>query len=262
MDVTSSDGTTIHAEEAGEGPPILFVPGSTLDASAVAGVSAILAPRFRCVAMDRRGRGKSGDAPSHSLAQEVDDVLSLARAIGGPLTLFGHSYGGLCVLKAASRCPELASLILYEPPIDNPIAPETLKMMRAALDAGAPREALLVAMERVVQIRPAELSFVKTLPDEWFETRAATMVREMESVYAFDPERDLRLPDDLTVSVLLGSESTDAMRRNAERLLRDLPRSVLHTLEGQAHNALLFAPDLIARATDEHMQRLRTARCS
>lgn len=260
MQVTSSDGTRIHAEEVGEGPPILLVPGSTLDASAVAGVSTRLAPRFRCLAMDRRGRGRSGDAASHSLAQEVDDVLSLASAIGGPLTLFGHSYGGLCVLQAAARCPELASLILYEPPIDNPLPTETRTMMRAALDGGAPREALLLAMERVVQIRPDELAFVKTLPDEWFETRAATTVREMESVDAFDPERDLQLPDGLPVSVLLGSESTGAMRRNAERLLRDLPGAVLHTLEGQAHNALPFAPDLIACAIDEHMQRLRTVR--
>ena len=260
MQARSSDGTSIHAEEVGEGPPILLVPGSTLDASAAAGVSARLAPRFCCFAMDRRGRGKSGDAARHSLAQEVDDVLCLSRAIGSPLTLFGHSYGGLCVLQAAPRCPEVTSLILYEPPIDNPIPTATRLAIRTALDSGAPRRAMLLHLEHIVQLLPDELAFVKTLPDEWFETRAATTVREIESVIDFDPNRDLQLPDDLPVSVLLGSESTGAMHRNAERLLRDLSRVTLHTLEGQAHNALLLAPDQVARAIEEHMQRFNGPR--
>ena len=254
MEVTSSDGTTIHADEVGEGPPILFVLGSTLDATAAAGISNCLARRFRCFAMDRRGRGKSGDGALHSMALEVDDILSLARAIGKPLTLFGHSYGALCVLQAAPRCPEVASVILYDPPIDSPIRTEIRAAVRAALATSTPREALLLFLELIVQLGPDELAVVNTLPDEWFEERAATTVREMDALYDFDADRDLRLPDALPVSLLLGSESSDELRGHADRMLRDLPRIAIRTLEGQGHNAMLFAPDMVARAIDEHMQ--------
>lgn len=254
MQVTSSDGTPIHADEFGEGPAILFVPGTTLDASAVVGVASHLAPRFHCFAMDRRGRGKSGDAVVHSLDQEVDDVLTLARAIGRSVTLFGHSYGGLCVLKAAARCPEVAGLILYEPPIDNPIPDETRATIRGALDEGDGRRAMLLFLEKVVQLRPVELTFVQSLPDSWFAERAVTTVREMEAVFAFDPIADLKLTGGLPVSMLLGSESTDIMKHNAERMLRALPGSVLRTLEGEAHNALLSSPEAVGSAIEEHMR--------
>jgi pimeloyl-ACP methyl ester carboxylesterase len=260
MQVTSSDETSIHADELGQGPPILFVPGTTLDASSVAAVSARLAPKFRCLSMDRRGRGKSGDSPTHSLDQEVEDVLSLARAIGGPLALFGHSYGGLCVLKAAARCSEVASLILYEPPINDPIPSDTRASIRIALDRGQGRQAMLLFLEEVVQLRPVEMEFVKSLPDEWFAERATTTVREMEAGLTFDAARDLNLPDDLPVSILLGSESTDGMRCSADHILSTLPRSVLHTLEGQAHNALLSDPDQVGNAIEEHMERVSLLR--
>lgn len=255
MQVTSSDGTQIHAEEVGQGPPILFVPGSTLDASALDGVTARLASRFRCLAMDRRGRGKSGDAVAYSLAQEAKDILAVCRGVGGELTLFGHSYGGLCVLEAAHHYPQVSSLILYEPPIGIPLPADLRQAIRGAFDAGDARRAMLLFLGQVVRIRPEELAFVKTLPADWFETRAATTLREMEAADDFDAERLLRRCRDLPVSLLLGSESPPEMRVSAERLLRALPHARLHTLEGQAHNALLLAPELVAQAIEVHGQR-------
>ena len=263
MQVESSDGTVIHADEfGGEGPAVLFVPGSTLDASAATRVCERLAARFRCFAMDRRGRGQSGDSAVHSLGQEVDDVLALCRAIGRPVALFGHSYGGLCALQAARDCPELDSLILYEPPFGARIPLGIPEAMRAALDAGDARTAMLLFLEKVVRAPRLELAFVKGLGDAWFEARARTTVREVEAVVAFDAERALALPQHLAVSALVGSKSPRRLRESTDRLRERVPQLALHELEGQGHNALLFAPELVARVVETHMEDLGRERGS
>jgi len=71
---------------------------------------------FTVYAMERRGRGQSGDAPAYSIEREFEDVASLASSIGKPVDVFGHSFGAACVLGAARQIPNLRRMILYEPP--------------------------------------------------------------------------------------------------------------------------------------------------
>lgn len=44
-------------------------------------------------AMDRRGRGASGDAPEYALEHEFEDVVAIVESIDEPVTLLGHSFG-------------------------------------------------------------------------------------------------------------------------------------------------------------------------
>jgi pimeloyl-ACP methyl ester carboxylesterase len=51
--------------------------------------------RFTVYAVDRRGRGASGDAPQYAIDREVEDVVASVDGIGGPVDLVGHSLGAL-----------------------------------------------------------------------------------------------------------------------------------------------------------------------
>src|SRR5262245_55790742 len=101
--ITAPDGTTISTTDTGTGPPVVLVGGSTYDAASMAGVAALLSDSHRCVAVDRRGRGGSGDGGSYSIEREYEDIAAVVEAAGTGVTLFGHSYGALCAVGAVRR---------------------------------------------------------------------------------------------------------------------------------------------------------------
>jgi pimeloyl-ACP methyl ester carboxylesterase len=90
-------------------------------------------------ALDRRGRGGSGDAKQYAIELEFEDIEALINSIKEPVFLLGHSYGALCSLEAALRTTHLRKLILYEPPIPTgmEIYPhEVVSRIQTLLDAG------------------------------------------------------------------------------------------------------------------------------
>ncbi len=139
----ADDGTVIGWQDTGKGAALLLVHGTAADSRQWAKLLPFVADGFSVAAMDRRGRGSSGPiGPSHSLAVEYGDIVAVARSIGEPVHLFGHSSGARFALHAASQIPDLASLILYEPP-EPKIFPEHLLEALSRLEASADREGLL-----------------------------------------------------------------------------------------------------------------------
>jgi lipase len=78
-----------------------------------------LAARFRVLAPDLRGHGRSGWEPPWTFATLVDDVVETVDAAGvdGAVWL-GHSLGGRLVLELAARTPErIERAVLLDPAI-------------------------------------------------------------------------------------------------------------------------------------------------
>lgn len=80
--VISRDGTRFAYARSGNGPPLVLVHGSTADHTRWANLLPELESRFTVIAMDRRGRGGSGDASLYTLEQEFDDVAAVVEAAG------------------------------------------------------------------------------------------------------------------------------------------------------------------------------------
>jgi pimeloyl-ACP methyl ester carboxylesterase len=91
VSVTSGDGTRIVASVGGQGPPIVLVHRMSGSDFSWAWVRPHLEDRHAVYAMQRRGRGLSGDGPDYSLARETEDVAALVDRIGGPVCPVGHS---------------------------------------------------------------------------------------------------------------------------------------------------------------------------
>ena len=62
----------------------------------------LLTSQLTVCAMDRRGRGASGDSPEYSLQKEAEDVAAVVNSRSGSSFVFGHSYGGVAALEAHS----------------------------------------------------------------------------------------------------------------------------------------------------------------
>ena len=115
--VVSQDGTPIAVSQSGEGPPLVLIHGAAADHNRWAPVLPGLEERFTVFAIDRRGRGRSGDASDYALEREYDDVVAVVESAGDGASVLGHSYWGICAVEAALLTDRIRKLVLYEPPM-------------------------------------------------------------------------------------------------------------------------------------------------
>jgi len=92
-EVISTDGTRIGLLTAGAGPSLLLVHGGAGCIEGWQSLWGTLTGRWRVTAMDRRGRGSSGDTGPYQLSREFEDVAAVAASMAddGPVDVFGHS---------------------------------------------------------------------------------------------------------------------------------------------------------------------------
>lgn len=250
--ITSKDGTPIAYRRSGTGPPLILVHGTGGSYVRWASVLPVLETHFSLYAVDRRGRGDSGDAASYAIEREFEDVATLVEAIGPPVHLLGHSYGGICALEAALLTQHLHKLILYEPPIPSPgvqIYPQGLiDHLEGLLAADKREEVLIIFLGEVVKMPPHELAQFRASP-AWSARVAAahTLPRELRAHerYRFEPDRfkDLTLP----ILLMVGGDSPSFFKVAIDTLSATLPNCQVAVLPGQQHIAMDTAPDLFIR---------------
>lgn len=242
----SRDGTPIAWFRTGHGSPIVLVHGATADHTAWRTSGPLLATSHSVYALDRRGRGASGDALPYAIASEYEDVAAVVDAVaedtGGPVDLVGHSYGGRVGLGAALLTTNLGRLVVYEgapaPAARSFLAKTVMARLEAFALAGDREELLAEFMTTVVGMTPAELAAFRDSPTWPRRVEAApTIIREMraEATEEAGPERyaGIRIP----VLQLIGSDSPPVFTEGTwalDALLRD-GRVVV--LPGQKHAA-------------------------
>lgn len=98
-------------------PPIVLVHGVTLRSEDWENVFPRLATRYRVIAYDARGHGKSGRAARYALEDLIGDLVRTLKVVAAaPAIVIGHSIGGATALVAASREPGLVRGLVLEDP--------------------------------------------------------------------------------------------------------------------------------------------------
>jgi pimeloyl-ACP methyl ester carboxylesterase len=120
-------------------PPIVLLHGATFRSEDWENVFPRLATRYRVIAYDARGHGKSGRAASYAVDALADDLVRLIDTVAGaPAIVVGHSLGGATALVAAATRPDaVRALVLEDPVVDNwdrDWRAEYYASVRAALD--------------------------------------------------------------------------------------------------------------------------------
>ena len=124
-------------EEQGEGPGLVFLHGAAGNHISWWQQLPAFRDRFRCVAIDHRGFGRSTDPRGESAARFVDDLEALLDELGIERTaLVSQSMGGRSALGYAVRHPDrVSALVLADTSaaIDWPEFNERLERERAAI---------------------------------------------------------------------------------------------------------------------------------
>ena len=249
--IASKDGTTIGFARSGSGPPLVLVHGTSADHTRWKPLLPELEAHFTVHAVDRRGRGGSGDTADYSVEREFEDVAAVVDAIGERSFLLGHSYGAICSLEASLRTRHVRKLVLYEPPIRTTTSlypPGTTERLQALLDSGDRDGVVSTFFREVVRAPDEELHMLRSLPNWPARVAAAhTIPRELRinDEYRLESVRfsSLRVP----TLLLLGGNSPTKFKDAVEAVHAALPDARVAVLPGQQHTAMNTAPEMFLR---------------
>jgi len=254
--VRSADGTEIAVFVSGRGRPLVVVPGTTSDHTTWRLALPYLEGHVAVHAVDRRGRGESGDDPDYSIAKEYVDVASVvdaaAAAAGSPVDLLGHSYGGNVAFGAATLTSNIRRLVLYEgwpaPDIAHRAMPaEVMARLETLLAQGRPEQMLETFYREIVKLSEQEITGIKAAPTWPARVAAAyTVPRELHAFgeQAFDPAWAAKIA--IPVLLLVGADSPAEIKADPEIVAAALPDARIQVLEGQMHMAHLSDPQTFA----------------
>lgn len=250
----SRDGTEIGYFSSGDGPPLLLIHGGVGDHSRWDTLRPHLEAHVTVHAMDRRGRGASGETPPWSIEREYEDVAAVVDAIatehGRPVDVYGHSMGGDVAFGAVPLTKNLRRLVLYEGwPLTDPsaIVPPRVfvERLEALLAEGRHEEVVETLFRDAVGSTEEELEQVRSQPSWPGRVAAApTIPREIRATFehTFDAEQAAAVT--VPTLLLVGAEAPE--RFQPRPVLEALPDARIAELRGQEHEADIVAPELVA----------------
>jgi len=257
------NGTTLFYEDTGgNGPPIVFSHGLLWDTSLFASQIALLKKRFRCIAYDHRGQGKSADGIGRAIELKTltEDAAALIERLRlGRVHFCGLSLGGIVGMRLAISRPDLIrSLVLLSTTAD----PEPSKLKYKAMNfiarhfgmasvAGAVMPALygrsaLSDPTRFLERATWKKQLVSNRQTIW---RAVNGVMERKSIHA-----ELRKITAPTL-VAVGDEDVATVPTRAESIAAAINGAKLVIIPRAGHALTLEAPaavtDVIAAFLEE-----------
>jgi pimeloyl-ACP methyl ester carboxylesterase len=261
--VTAADGTELHAEVTGDGPTVLLIQGLGYATWGWSRTVPTLAGRFRTVAFDNRGAGRS-DKPDEPYSIELlsDDALAVLEAVGEPPAhVVGFSLGGYVALMLARRHPDaVRSLVLLSTSCGGHGSWGLPRATRAAWEAASTLEPPAYARKTMplsfapgwAKQHPAEFDQLLEMrlvhPTPPFAWRHQFEAAERFLEQGIDP-RTVAHP----TLVVHGTKDRVLPFANGKLLAARIPGATLLRLEGAGHLALIERADEVNRAILEFL---------
>lgn len=247
------NGTSLEVLDTGpgtSGETIAFSHGLLWDTSLFAPQIAALRARYRCIAWDHRGQGKSASDHRSCIGMELvtqDAIALLEQLAPGPVHFVGLSMGGFVAMRIAARRPELVkSLVLIETSAD-PEPVENIGRYRMLSNV------VRLLGPRVVRTRVAPIMLGRTIltdPNRRAElaTHLTTMTQRRDIWRAVNGVIDRagvadELPRIATPTlVMVGDEDVATPRPKAERLVSGIRGARLELVPHAGHSSTVEEP--------------------
>jgi len=260
LTTTSADGCPISAYDEGSGPVNVIIAGGGLDdGRGYAGLAGRLTSTYRVLRLTRRRyRTDVARWGPVDVADEAADVVALARAVGPPCYLFGHSAGGVVALEATLAAADcFAALAVFDPALDSaelPLAdPASMLAARQALDERRAGRALEIFLRDMVGVHPAIAKLAKLLGSvpRFRSQLIPGQIGDAEALERLGDRLEAYRGVDRHVLLVTGTKSPEHLRRRTELLQAVLPSSDIRRLAGAGHTGPIrkareLAPLLLA----------------
>jgi len=273
MAAIHANGSTMHYESTGTGPPIVFVHGGWLSADMWDPQVDFFAEEYRVITYDVRGHGRTGgsDEPTYSIDGFVADLRTLVTELSleSPI-LCGLSLGGMIAQTYASEYPDdVRGLVLADTMQSFPPLP----ISRPQQETLFPRVALYPSMHLVgarsyfrfllqgIQLAQGGKPWL-TLDDE-VRKQATNEVRRIgtsefvkifDAMYEFDSRGDLAIT--APTLVLTGDHEVPPVVAQSDRLAERIENATRATIPTAGHLSNLDNPAEFNRVLDRFLADL------
>lgn len=265
MPTANLNGAQIHYEDTGGvGEPVVFSHGLLFSGAMFEAQVAYLRDRYRCIAFDHRGQGRSGVTESgYDIETLTADAAELIKALdAAPCHFVGLSMGGFVGLRLAAREPELLkSLTLLETSAD-PEEPRNAPRYRL-LNLVARWVGLWAVIGRVMPIMFGHsfLSDPKRADERRRWSKAITsndrvgITRAVKCVIEREGCAELLGKIEMPVGIGVGDEDLATGPEKSERMHRAIKGSELVVFEGAGHSSSIETPDQVSALIERTIKR-------
>lgn len=256
--VSSADGVDVRAYDEGSGHPILIIGPGLDEGTRTKKLAAVLARRFRVLRLHRRqyrlDLKATTDGTPHSVAQEVEDVVAIAEAVGQPLLVYGHSSGGVVALEALVATPSMfVGAVIFEPAIVsvmplNGDGDEIIARMHDEIAAGRPGRALTVFARDATGLPAwqARLIGVLTTVIPRYRRLVPCQADDLQAMLDVGAPLDAYARIDSPIVLLGGDRSPAGIAAPLDALQDAIPDAERIVMHGRDHGADVKAPAQVA----------------
>lgn len=251
-------------EQAGDGVPVVFVPGTGTYGVVYGDAAEALGDGYRTIRYDRRGFAATGGPPV-SWSDHVEDAAALIDAlVGGPAVVVGNSAGGVLALELAHRHPEVvAALVLAEPAWRTALTPSadaTWALLRTMVTSVVrrPEDGVLVFYRWATGYTDGGNQY-DDFPAEWRSTalgHARSVRRELFQLLVPGPSSRAVRAISVPTTVIIGGRGRAVFRRTARAVARRIPGAEIATLPDSAHILNTDDPEGFAAAVAATARRV------
>jgi 3-oxoadipate enol-lactonase len=261
------DGTPLYYEDTGPGSTgqtIAFSHGLLWTTEQFAPQIAALRGRYRCLAWDHRGQGRSGADHRSCIGIELvwQDAVRLLEAVaGGPVHLCGLSMGGFVAMRMAARRPDLVrSVMLLETtsdaePIEN-IA--RYRMLTRVTRWFGPRlikhKVAEIMLGKTILGDPARRAELATFVD--LMARRRDIWRAVNGVVDRGGVHHELARITAPTLVVVGDEDVATPRAKAERIASAITGAKLVTIPRAGHSSPVEQPGPVTAAIEQFLEAL------
>ena len=266
MPTIDVNGTSLYYEDTGPGSTgetIVFSHGLLWGTELFEAQIASLKQRYRCIAWDHRGQGRSAPDTRHCIGIELvwQDAVALLDELGlANVHFVGLSMGGFVALRVAARRPELIRKLIL---LETSIGPEPIenvgryRLLTTIYRAIGPR----VVAGRVAPImlgrsiladpsRKADVArFVALMTRRRDVWKAVNGVIDRAGVAASELSR-IRAP----TLVIVGDEDVPTPLAKAQQIVAAIAGAKLATIPRAGHSSPVEEPAAVTSAIEQFLQ--------
>ncbi len=267
MPTAKINGVELNYEIAGQGEAVVFLHGMTGSTRDWINQISVLSPKYRVVALDQRGHGKSV-APTreeqYSIPIFADDVVALLRMLDiKKCCLAGHSIGGFTALQfALEHSDMLAALVLVDTSSGQFARDPSVAQVRQKQNELARSQGMEAAFEYGIANNPMMIERLQRHPELREVTQRKMLMTSVDGyIYGWSSigkwESVTPRLSEIRVSALIYRGEEDVGFTEAVQvLIEGIADSELVTFKGVGHNPHEEAPDAFNEALLKFLDRI------
>ena len=257
---------SLYYEVHGKGRPVLLIAGLGSDISSWAGAINKLAARFKVIAFDNRGTGRS-EIPDrrYTVHQMANDAIRLLDYLKIKKThIIGHSMGGYIAQDLAINHPERVDKLILESTSsvsserNNALFLDFYKELKRGknLEAWIRRWTYWLFSKKCLARKAFIEAFVKNGANYPYSQPAKGFKGQIDAIASFDTRKRLRRIKAKTF-IIEGKEDILILPEEAEALAKKISGSIFQSVKDTAHCIHIENLDLFVKAVMKFLQSAR-----